>query len=456
LTADSGAVNEPRGEFADRNGVRRSVAYILISLVSLAMVLIHVPQHTSVSPIDEYVYIDYLYQVPSQLVVHQGDSTTQAAREYLVCNGVRAIGKYPKEFCRDQARAPEEINQLPNGGLTTADIYTPTYFVITWALAQPMVAFGMNFVEAARYTGAVWLALAGMLLYGALRRFSAGGMLALTGSIFVVASLPAYWSNTYVSTDATGLFAGSLLLYLLSRGLERRRDVALMVAAASFVTLLKVQNLLAVGVVVLFLVIRALVDAWAGRAVGQRTAFRAAIVDRRIRVAIIVAVVPMLLEAAWLWLRSVIPAGPPADQGVSAPFSKSALLNELLKFLPHSMEGAGTTGSTFLDWIGVVGSLVLAAAVIGLALSARSTSIPESFGVTALVLSLIGGPALAIASALGAGYYFLLPSRYSITLVPVFVLCLVLLAQKKKSARVVVSTAALLSAGCILLIPQIG
>jgi hypothetical protein len=245
------------------------------------------------------------------------------------------------------------------------------------------------------------------------------------------------------------------LLYLLARGLERRRDVVLLLAAASFVTLLKVQNLLAVGVVVLFLVIRAFVEAWSAREVGSRTAFRAVIIDRRIRIAILVTVVPIVLQVAWLWLRSVMPASPPPDQGVSSAFTKEALLNEVLKFLPHSMEGAAPTGSTVLAWVGSVCSLVLAAAVIGLVLSARSQSVPESVGITALVLALIGGPALAIASAVGAGYYFVLPSRYSITLVPVFILCLVLLSQRKKSARLVVSGAAFLSAACILLYPQI-
>jgi hypothetical protein len=455
LIAEPTEVAGTANGFIRRQGWRNSIAYILIALVSLAMVVIHVPQHKSVSPIDEYVYIDYLYQVPSHFVVRQGDRTTEAAREYLVCHGVRAIGQYPDKFCRDGARTPAEVRRLPNAGLTTADIYTPLYFAITWAVAQPLVAFGMDLVDAARYTGAIWLALAGMLLYAALRRFTTSKELALTASLFMVASLPAYWSNTYVSTDATGLFAGARLLYLLARGLERRRDIAILVAAASFVTLLKVQNLLAVGVVVLFLIIRAFVEAWSAREVGSRTAFRSTLVDRRIRIAILVTVVPIVFQVAWLWLRSVMPASQPPDQGVSSAFTKEALLNEVLKFLPHSMEGAAPTGSTVLVWLGSVCSLVLAAAVIGLVLSARSKSIPETVGLTALVLSLIGGPALAIASAVGAGYYFVLPSRYSITLVPVFILCLVLLSQRKRWARRFVSGAAILAAACVLLYPQI-
>ncbi|MFP3394568.1 hypothetical protein SB782_37990, partial [Brevibacillus sp. SIMBA_076] len=52
---------------------RALLAPVLLVIASLLVGIVHVPQHKTLSPIDEYQYIDYLAKVPTQGVVHRGE-----------------------------------------------------------------------------------------------------------------------------------------------------------------------------------------------------------------------------------------------------------------------------------------------------------------------------------------------------------------------------------------------
>ena len=132
------------------------VACLLIVVASIAVVVVHVPKHDTVSPIDEYVYIDYYAKVLDQGIVHRGEETGEYAREYLACHGVRAIGDYPEALCPTEGKGRDAA--YPNAGATSAGLYTPLYFAITRVLAQPLVWFGVELTDAGRAVGGLWLA----------------------------------------------------------------------------------------------------------------------------------------------------------------------------------------------------------------------------------------------------------------------------------------------------------
>jgi heme exporter protein D len=404
----------------------------LLIVASLLVSVIHVPGHVMISPIDEYVYIDYLAKVPTVLVVRHGEQTGAYAREMLMCNGVRTLGVYPESRC--ETALLDEDASYPMGGTNSADIYTPAYFAATWLLAQPLQWFGIDLIDAGRYTGFVWLALAAVLLYLTLRRLKVRPALAFGLPLLVVGSLPAFWSNTYISTDATALLAGSLMAFLGVRGDERGRGTMwLLPAAASILTLLKLQNFGAVAVVALFLMIRAAWDALEPRKPAITARLVSWLRDTRTVASILALTVPMLLQFVWLFIRSLLAVGEGGDQGTASPFGPTQLLEEMLKFFVGPANGAldpsvfGVVGiilAAVVGWVSVGG-------VLGVIATSAQRSLGEAIGVSVLAVALTIGPALAVATIISTGYYFYLPTRYGISLIPIFFICAALVADRK-------------------------
>lgn len=415
-----------------RTRVADWLACLTLIGASLAMALVHVPQHATVSPIDEYVYIDYLAKVPTQGVVHRGEETGDYARNYLACHGVRVVGTYPEEMCQRSDTSLDE-ERYPNAGATSADLYTPLYFATTWVLAQPLVWAGVDDItEAGRYTGWIWLAGAAVALYFVLRRMSLGRVAATAGPLLMIGSLASYWSNTYISTDATSLTAGAALLLVglrVDRGLTSPWWLVLLSVVA---TMAKFQNFSAVVLVSLFLLIRALNNARTQSGFNNRA--MAVLRSSHGLAAVGATFASAAAQLAWFAIRSATAVGPQPDQDVSAPLGKKELVNEAFKFLPGVAQGAIDPhavgyGATVMA---AALSLVLVAGVVGLALSSARGSTEGSLAVSALVCALVAGPALAIANFLFAGFYFVLPSRYGMAMLPAFLATsAILFAQKR-------------------------
>lgn len=405
----------------------------LLILASLVVGLVHVPQHDSISPIDEYVYIDYLAKVPTEGVVHRGEETGDYAREYFACNGVRTyIGPQPA-LC-DASNFDVDAS-FPFNGKTSADLYAPLYFDATWVLAQPLQWAGVSDLTAAgRYTGWIWLAAALVLLYATLRRLKVGRFLGFGLGLLVAGSLPAYWSHTYISTDATALPAGALMLFLAVYFLQTRRHGWLLPAAAVLVTLCKLQNLMAVGAVALLLVLSAAADAFARADLGLGQKIRLWSRNALAHVGLLTAAAALVAQVGWTVVRFLIAVGPAPDQLVAQPIGWRAMLSEVFKFFPGAIQGA--VAPDFLGVYAIViaslGSSLIAAGVLGLI----ATGHPRSFGVflavSALSVALVAGPALAVANLATSGFYFPLPARYGLALVPMFVGCTALLFSSKR------------------------
>jgi hypothetical protein len=420
---------------ASARKLRTSADWLLIGLLvlaSLASAGVHVSKHTTVSPIDEYVYIDYLDKVPSQLVVHRGEETGEFARKYLACHGVRLLGEYPEAMCKAAStEADEEI--YPNDGYTSADIYTPLYFATTWLVAQPLMFFGADLVQAGRLVGGIWLALAAVVLFMSLRRLLLARSLAAAISLLAVGSLPAYWSNTYVSTDATGLAAGAVMLYVGVRVLNRDISSVWLLVAGVAVTLFKLQNLIAAVPIALVL----LVNGWQSSRVQSEHSFARKTVtwcrQRDVLVSLSTLVVALAGQGMWYLLRSVSEVGGSFDQGVSSQLTFTALARELFKFMPNLAVGAANP--EVLGPVGIViagvGTLATVGGVIGLIGASEKRSFESRLAVSTLTTATLGAPALALASYVFAGAYVDLVPRYGIALFPIALACAGLLFRKR-------------------------
>ena len=447
---------ERRQRWATRSRAVDWAVYLLLTLASIGLVLVHVPQHTTVSPIDEYVYIDYLAKVPTNGIVREGEETGSYARQYLSCHGVRTIGYYPEEMCSNPQASQEA--RLPNGGYTSADLYTPLYFGATWVMAQPLEFLGVDdLTTAGRYTGWTWLAGAGIFLYVALRRLKVPAPVGAGVALLMVGSLPAYWSNTYISTDASALFAGALMFFAATGLINpTRRRIILFIIFAVVVALLKLQNLMAVGAAALFVLIyTASVAARSlGRWQGRLGRF---LRDRRTLTAIAALVAAVLAQGIWVVTRSILAVGEFPDQGVSAPFGKMAFLREMLSFFPGVSIGA-LDPKSFGIWAVLAYSLlawVIVAGVLGLLASSRRGSVSEALGIASFVVALVAAPALAIANIAVSGYYFVLPARYGMSLIPFFLACAALLFGRKAWIGYLIPVLGVISYAAVLAIPEV-
>ena len=189
---------------------------VLLVIASLLVGVVHVPQHESLSPIDEYVYVDYFDKVLDQGVVRHGEEVGDFARRELGCRGLRILLPVPDDRCTTAESILSDDSRFPMGGLTSADIYTPLYFAVTRVLAQPLLWTGLvdSPTQAGRLIGTLWLAAAALVFFFALRRLRLGEWAAAGITLLIVGSLPAYWFTTYLSADAPTLLAGAGILLL--------------------------------------------------------------------------------------------------------------------------------------------------------------------------------------------------------------------------------------------------
>lgn len=405
--------------------MRSLVAPLVLILLSFLSVFVHVPGNSALSPIDEFVYVDYLDKVPTELVVAQGESTGQYAREEWLCKGVRLVQDPRPAECAELGTGAEPAVAWPFEGKTSADIYTPLYFAVTWVLAQPFRLLGVSdLADAASYAGALWLSAGMLFLFAALRRIGVGRVLAVSLGAVLIATPAVFWSSTYVSTDAPSLAIGAALVWLAVRIMQGTSGRIALVAVSFLGVLLKVQNILAVALVGLALIGHALSSAWRRRREEPDGGwFWRTLATRDVVTAVLAVILSAAGQVAWLAVRAAISSGPSPDQGVGAPLSVAALVREALKFLPDAAtDPTGGANSIALVVAGTIVSWISIMGVLWLTVAGREGTPEVWIARSALVVSVIGGPLLVASTVLVSGYYFQLPVRYGIVLIPAFLL----------------------------------
>ncbi|MBN9139587.1 MAG: hypothetical protein J0H23_02060 [Micrococcales bacterium] len=429
-----------------RLNVREWLALLGVVLAAFVFTAVHVANHEALSPVDEYAYLDYLDKVPTQGIV--GDSyTDEFAREAFLCHGTRGFGG-PHQDC-DSPAALQDDDAFPIDGRTSAGIYSPAYFWITWAAAQPFTWAGLDPIVAFRFTGGIWLAAAAALMFFALRRLGVGLVSRSAGVLLMTGSLGAYWAHTYVSTDATALPAGAALLLVALRILDGQRHGWLLPVVAALASLAKLQNLAAVGLISLFLVLAAVADGARAPAALWRT--------RAVRLAVAAVAAGLLAQVIWVVYRSLTADGSALDLEPAYDFGPGAVFGEAFRFLP-SLDFAvqfpsamPTTADNILS--GVLG-LLGTGGVVGLLFVARHPDRHASLAEASLVAALIVGPLLAVATYVVAGYYVQLPVRYGLSMLPAFLACTTCLFDRRPVGRAAVGSVAAVAYVVALSIPN--
>jgi hypothetical protein len=248
------------------------------------------------------------------------------------------------------------------------------------------------------------------------------------------------------------------MLYFGTRLDSRERGGSfLFVLIASLATVFKLQNYGAVAIIALFLLIRAAWFTWSGP-VGEKVGkkFKRWITERRTVTAVLALVIPIVLQGIWLVIRAKLAVGSGGNQGTAQPFGFKAALLESFKFFASPADGAIDPGK--LGVAGVVLSSVLAwvyiAGVLGSLAVERKKSIGETLAISSLVIAFTIGPVLAVATIASSGYYFPLPARYGISLIPIYLACAGLLFTRKKWLARCIAVAAVICFIISLLIQE--
>ncbi|WP_431279736.1 hypothetical protein [Leifsonia poae] len=305
-----------------------------------------------------------------------------------------------------------------------------------------------SLVEAARFTGAFWLA-GGMLLFAwLLSLFRIKPVIILGLGLAVIASPFAWWTFTFVSTDAPVLALGALMLIAAIKFVRGHWSGWWLPLIGGVATLFKITSILAVLLVALYLVlelvIRRIRENPRRRGFEWRAAFAGRGDDGYLVIAASSVIAALVAEIGWLALRAAIAIGPAANQGVTGQMSLKDFGSQFVNFLPGTIiSNVNITGRTTLGlpiqpfiveplaWI-TIGGVVGAVAIY----TWRRANATLVYSIA--VLAILGAPLLAVALDL-QGTYFPIPPRYGTALLPAFLLAAGLIIRSRLAIGLIVA-----------------
>ncbi|HEY0248879.1 MAG TPA: hypothetical protein VGC45_11525 [Gryllotalpicola sp.] len=410
------------------------VVLVLAAVVTVgAYVHFHSP---AASPIDEWVYMDYLFKMPQHWIVHTGDLVGQQAREIDACYGVRNYGTAKVPCGGDYSN----LAAFPYSGKTSAGSYLPFYFGITWAIgAAAHAVTGMTLVAGWRLAGAFWLALALVLFVVVARRLGVHDVVTLALGLGFIASPYALTTYTFISTDAP-CAAITLALLLLAWSVVRGRASGWWLVPASAVAVaFKVTNLIGIGFAVLFLFVSWLYELPRTRWSGILT--RRPDAPKRFTLAMpLYLVLPVaagaIVQEVWLKYVAATAVASGASQGIAIPFNFFANLQtgfqQLAGTVTTNVGIPSSTGHVFtaayfepLGWLCVIG-------VFGVLCLRPAFRLPFApLAISTAVMGVAALPVLGLGMHLITGGYFAIPLRYAGMLVlPYFLMMGVLVRNR--------------------------
>ncbi|WP_336250588.1 hypothetical protein [Stomatohabitans albus] len=403
----------------------------LIGLLALVRIFLYVKVGQVLSPLDESVYVDYVLKVPSQLVVHQGEQLSDAALKIQACH------TWAQTEALANACATGDVHDLsifPQNGITSADLYTPVYPTITWAGMQLLLGLGAaNELLAMRYTGAIWLALAAMGMWGVGRMLNLSPWASLGAAMAIAGATPVRWANGFVTPDATAMLAGVAILgvgtWWIQREMASRSIIPPAIAftlTSAFFTAIKLQNFYAVVVAGFWILF---------------ARFEGNIAPLRKDVMALAggAALALSTQAFWFIYRAQHAVGPFPDQHVVQGFSYGFLAAESLRYIPGIGSATGAPELLQQPWLYLTTQwmlIVVALGTVGSAVSLTKSPRFQRLAFATLTTAIIGGPALVLASSFAAHGFIPSPERYGLSLFPAAVLGCAALFDQHKPGRI--------------------
>ncbi len=389
--------------------LRNSWVPIILVIVACVSGGIVVANHSEqLAPFDEWVYYDYVLKIPTQGIVRQGEYLSHTALEAMACDG-DSFG--PRgEPC---GAVKDVYAAYPQGGKTSADLYTPLYFGVTWALGKAVqFVTGAEFLTSARATGIFWLVGGLLVFYKLLELLKVRRVISLGIGLAIIGAPTTFWANTYISTDAPLFFVGALLLLAAVSAALGRSSPWWLLPVAVLGIWLKVTTILALGLVFIVIVLFVL---WSRDTVDRGR-------KRQLLVAATVTVASALAaQVGWLLLRAQLSLGAGPDQGLTTGLLWRNTAGQLSLFLNRGALGGGYDPVLRLPPIlGEPLVLLTIAGVVGFGFAKAVTALERSLAVSILISATIFAPLLSFGMYLLLGDVFPVIARYAIPLLPAF------------------------------------
>ena len=393
----------------------RLLAAFVVALSVLTSFFISIDKNDGViSPIDEWSYVDSMFQSAELGIVRPGEEVSKAGKDYIACQEIWGVNKLGAEC--GSATQPSEA--WPLAGKSPAEIHPPIYFIVSALGAKLLGVFALNFdfVDRSRFFGGAWL-LFGFWIWANIYRKIGASIVASTATLIIVAVSPLVVStNTFISPDATFALSSGIVVWVSLKVLRKEASPAWLVLAGAIPVLFKVSHLLtSIQLSVLFLVLGLITKS----------------IERK--VAVLGSALLMLGTVAgllsWQFARFLLRVGPSPVHPEEAPAitlrSFIANLGYHFTVLPQS-----STSPIPVPWLSVQSttlfSILLLGASVGGFVYFRNKS--EFFAVSAVSFASVylGAVTLSFITFVIAGGFLIPTARYGLPLLLLWTIPLVL------------------------------
>lgn len=130
-----------------------SVLLLIVAVFSANFTLIQANEE-KISIVDEWSYVDYIFQAAEGNIVPPGASISTEALDYLACHEVIGVGNIGSGC--GIVQSPDDF---PLSAKSPAEIHPPIYFLITAQIAKlvDVLVPSFNLIDSARLVGSLWL-----------------------------------------------------------------------------------------------------------------------------------------------------------------------------------------------------------------------------------------------------------------------------------------------------------
>jgi len=244
-----------------RSALQALAGFVVMTLACAPIVVHHIHQHPSFSPVDEATYVDYLDKVGhGHFVIGTGERYGPYASNQVACRGILPTIRPKPAVCHHPSRG------TPHRPRDSADIDPPTYYVVTSLAAHVLTGLGVTheLVTAGRLTGVLWGGAGLSVLYLLARRLGAGRLSSTVACAVALATSGVWTYWTYVTPHASDLLVGAAVSWGVLSWYRGRAPSWLLVVCGGVPVLVKATDATIVAAMVLFLLLSAV---WRGSGV---------------------------------------------------------------------------------------------------------------------------------------------------------------------------------------------
>lgn len=204
-------LEELASRFDDSRRSRTILGLIYLAVAAAIVIPVIFGGGQAMSRIDEPTHADFAYQVAHGHIPAKGDVIAPEIRSIWACMGQE---RYELPDCGAQPwpwQYPFRADQYNFS-------HPPLYYVAVGVPARAVDAVTpLNFVEAGRLSGIIWLAAGMLMLYVALRRWRVDPAVAMVAPLLLVSFPRVLHASTTINPDAAAPLAGALALWLAAK-----------------------------------------------------------------------------------------------------------------------------------------------------------------------------------------------------------------------------------------------